>query len=194
MAAPLASATPARYPERWSKPSPVPTWWPRRCSQAIATSKDAFHPYVRANFPGLAPPCGGLPPGRHGGTSTWLNNPWASISRVSRSTLKIFGLPRRKSRRLSPAPCCRRCLPSATPTYSAALPPGRASRPAKSELFGWDPDSTYIQEPPFFQDLSRSPGSIQDIHGARPLAILGDVHHYRPHLPGRRHYRLQPGG
>jgi aconitate hydratase len=44
----------------------------------------------------------------------------------------------------------------------------------ESELFEWDPDSTYIQEPPFFLELSREPSAIQEIHGARILAMLGD--------------------
>jgi aconitate hydratase len=44
----------------------------------------------------------------------------------------------------------------------------------QSELFEWDPASTYIQEPPFFQDLRLKPGSIQEIHAARVLAMLGD--------------------
>ena len=41
-------------------------------------------------------------------------------------------------------------------------------------VYQWDTESTYIQEPPFFTDFSGKPGKIADIHGARPLAILGD--------------------
>jgi aconitate hydratase len=41
-------------------------------------------------------------------------------------------------------------------------------------LFPWDPDSTYIQEPPFFAGLQREVPDIQPIHGARALAVLGD--------------------
>jgi aconitate hydratase len=42
------------------------------------------------------------------------------------------------------------------------------------ELYDWDPDSTYIQEPPFFIDLTPEPPPVQDIEGARALAVLGD--------------------
>jgi aconitate hydratase len=42
------------------------------------------------------------------------------------------------------------------------------------DLYSWDPDSTYIQDPPFFENFSREPGPIRDIKGARPLAIFGD--------------------
>jgi aconitate hydratase len=44
----------------------------------------------------------------------------------------------------------------------------------EGELFNWDPDSTYIQEPPFFQDMSPEPQQVKDIHGARVLAMLDD--------------------
>src|SRR5690606_14648934 len=33
------------------------------------------------------------------------------------------------------------------------------------DLYEWDPDSTYIQEPPFFVDMSKEPGAIQEIQG-----------------------------
>jgi aconitate hydratase len=42
------------------------------------------------------------------------------------------------------------------------------------DLFDWDPESTYIQHPPFFQNLSPEPPPILNIYGARLLALLGD--------------------
>jgi len=42
------------------------------------------------------------------------------------------------------------------------------------ELFNWDAISTYIQEPPFFTDLSGAPGPIKSIKGARVLVMVGD--------------------
>jgi aconitate hydratase len=44
----------------------------------------------------------------------------------------------------------------------------------ESRLYSWDDDSTYLQEPPFFEKLSRQVPPLQDIHGARALAIFGD--------------------
>ncbi len=41
-------------------------------------------------------------------------------------------------------------------------------------LFDWDPNSTYIQEPPFFKDMTPEPAPVKDIHGARVLAMLDD--------------------
>ena len=43
-----------------------------------------------------------------------------------------------------------------------------------SLLYDWDPDSTYIQEPPFFAGLTAEPGEISPISGARVLVYLGD--------------------
>ena len=43
-----------------------------------------------------------------------------------------------------------------------------------SRLYNWDPDSTYIQEPPFFAGLTAEPGMIAPIVGARALVYLGD--------------------
>jgi aconitate hydratase A / 2-methylisocitrate dehydratase len=45
---------------------------------------------------------------------------------------------------------------------------------SQSDLYAWDPASTYIQEPPFFTELSRAVPNIAGIHGARVLALLGD--------------------
>ena len=42
------------------------------------------------------------------------------------------------------------------------------------EVYAWDENSTYIQEPPFFADFGMEPGHIHEILGARPLGIFGD--------------------
>jgi aconitate hydratase len=41
-------------------------------------------------------------------------------------------------------------------------------------LFDWDPESTYVREPPFFVDLPLQPTAPADVEGARVLALLGD--------------------
>jgi len=42
------------------------------------------------------------------------------------------------------------------------------------DRFAWEPDSTYVRQPPYFEDLPREPATVQEISGARVLAILGD--------------------
>jgi aconitate hydratase len=42
------------------------------------------------------------------------------------------------------------------------------------ELFAWDERSTYIRRPPYFDDMPAEPPPLQEIRGARVLAVLGD--------------------
>src|SRR5690606_28756580 len=42
------------------------------------------------------------------------------------------------------------------------------------ERFAWSDDSTYIRNPPFFENLTAEPAPPADILGARVLALLGD--------------------
>jgi aconitate hydratase len=42
------------------------------------------------------------------------------------------------------------------------------------DLYQWDAKSTYIKQPPFFENMPKTPPALADIHSARVLAILGD--------------------
>ncbi len=42
------------------------------------------------------------------------------------------------------------------------------------DLYAWDPASTYVRLPPYFDGLSLDPAAVADIHGARCLVSLGD--------------------
>jgi aconitate hydratase len=42
------------------------------------------------------------------------------------------------------------------------------------DLFAWDPDSTYVRLPPYFEGMQREPRTVEDIEGARVLVMLGD--------------------
>jgi aconitate hydratase len=42
------------------------------------------------------------------------------------------------------------------------------------ELFEWDPRSTYVRQPPFFDEMPREPEPVADVERARVLAVLGD--------------------
>jgi aconitate hydratase len=55
-------------------------------------------------------------------------------------------------------------------------------------VYKWDDRSTFIKEPPFFEGVTRTPGTVNDIVGARALAILGDsitTDHISPSSPIR---------
>jgi aconitate hydratase len=44
----------------------------------------------------------------------------------------------------------------------------------QSETYAWDDDSTYVQNPPYFQGMHQKPDAIGDIKGARILGLFGD--------------------
>ncbi|ORA83344.1 aconitate hydratase [Mycolicibacter kumamotonensis] len=50
----------------------------------------------------------------------------------------------------------------------------RALEVPEGDTFSWDPDSTYVRQPPYFDGMTREPAPITDITGARVLAKLGD--------------------
>jgi aconitate hydratase len=45
---------------------------------------------------------------------------------------------------------------------------------SSGDIYRWDPDSTYVRNPPYFEGMSKQPGAVSDINGARVLALLGD--------------------
>jgi aconitate hydratase len=44
----------------------------------------------------------------------------------------------------------------------------------EGDLFAWDPDSTYVRNPPYFDGMSPEPGTVADVRGARCLVMVGD--------------------
>jgi aconitate hydratase len=44
----------------------------------------------------------------------------------------------------------------------------------EGELFAWQPESTYVRHPPYFEGMAREPGTVGDIEDARCLVWLGD--------------------
>ncbi|MGZ8803220.1 MAG: aconitate hydratase, partial [Mycobacterium sp.] len=42
------------------------------------------------------------------------------------------------------------------------------------KTFDWDPNSTYVRKPPYFDGMPAEPNPVTDISGARVLALLGD--------------------
>jgi aconitate hydratase len=45
----------------------------------------------------------------------------------------------------------------------------------QQETYDWPANSTYVQNPPYFQGMAAEPGTISNIQGAKVLAILGDM-------------------
>ena len=45
----------------------------------------------------------------------------------------------------------------------------------EQQTYDWPPTSTYVQNPPYFQGMSKEPGMISNISNAKVLAVLGDM-------------------
>ncbi len=58
--------------------------------------------------------------------------------------------------------------------FAAQNPKWNEIPSSTGNVYAWDVKSTYIQEPPFFENFSLVPGAIAEITGARPLGIFGD--------------------
>ncbi len=50
----------------------------------------------------------------------------------------------------------------------------RAIKIPKGKLYAWQPNSTYVRNPPYFDGMTMQPRKIAGIQGARALALLGD--------------------
>ena len=44
----------------------------------------------------------------------------------------------------------------------------------EGEIYAWDADSTYVKNPPYFEDMTMQPAPVTNVAGARVLALLGD--------------------
>jgi aconitate hydratase len=93
------------------------------------------------------------------GKPVYLKDIWPSREEVGRVVAEAIGAEMFRARYEN--------VFEANPTWNA-LPV------TPSELFPWDADSTYVQEPPFLIDLAAEPGPIKPLRGARVLAALGD--------------------
>ena len=60
------------------------------------------------------------------------------------------------------------------------------------DLFAWEPESTYVKHPPYFENMPPQPGAIaRHSRGPRP-GRAGRQHHHRPHFAGRVDQEGQP--
>jgi aconitate hydratase A / 2-methylisocitrate dehydratase len=50
----------------------------------------------------------------------------------------------------------------------------KAMKVPAGDLYQWDPKSTYVKLPPYFDNMPKTPAALSDVQGARVLAVLGD--------------------
>lgn len=93
------------------------------------------------------------------GNEVFLKDIWASLDEV------------RDVMRTSMDPETYRRLYS---EFAEQNPLWNAIESSIGQIYEWDPDSTYIQEPPYFEDFGMDAGKFEDVRNARALAIFGD--------------------
>src|SRR5207302_1321204 len=73
---------------------------------------------------------------------------------------------------------CTTCIgnsgPLASDEVEAAVENWHRLSAPSCPIYEWDPASTYVQEPPFFENMTTTPAALTDIEGARALVIVGD--------------------
>ncbi len=99
------------------------------------------------------------PIGRANGQDVYLRDIWPSMSEIKEIMQKA----------LDPADF-RRLYSS----FADQNPLWNEIPSTAGQLYSWDVQSTYIQEPPFFENFGMSASKAADIENARPLAIFGD--------------------
>jgi aconitate hydratase len=93
------------------------------------------------------------------GKPVYLHDLWPSAEQVNeeiRKSLKVEMFTREYERIFEGDENWKRMSAPAGPTYE------------------WDPESTYVREPPFFEDIGPDPSALTDIVDARALVIVGD--------------------
>ncbi len=95
----------------------------------------------------------------HGGRDVYLKDIWPSLDEI------------RNAMRSALKPEIYRNLYR---DFAAQNPKWNEIPSSAGQVYEWDPKSTYIQQPPFFENFSLQPGRTTDILGARPLGIFGD--------------------
>ena len=90
------------------------------------------------------------------------------------SSSRTSGRPARRSRRSSTRPCARRCSAGDYADVFAGDDTWQNLPTPTGNTFEWDPDSTYVRKPPYFDGMPADPEPVTDIEGARVLAVLGD--------------------
>ena len=58
---------------------------------------------------------------------------------------------------------------------------------AGGRTYAWDQDSTYVQNPPYFEGLTMTPAPVDRHPGRGRLGHLRRQHHHRPHLARGQH-------
>ncbi len=193
MAARLASAIPGRCPSRSRKPSTTTIWSSPPSFPATAISKAASIRCPR-QLSGLAAARGRLCARGHDeaqpchraawrpdkdGAPVYLKDIWPLVRRDRRLHSRLYHAGHVQG-------AIRQCL------RRRCAVAGRRRLEDRADLRVGQ-GSTYVQNPPYFEDLTgEAPSPLTDIENARVLGLFLDFDHNGPHQPRRLHRQIRP--
>ena len=132
-----------------------------------------IHPEVKANY--LASPPLVVAYALAGRIDIDLvNEPLGVTPTGARCSCATSGRARSRSARRSPRRSAARCTRRPTPGCYDGDETWRSLESPAGDLYAWDPASTYVRLPPYFEGLPLEPAPVGDIEGARCLVSLGD--------------------
>ncbi len=167
---------------------------PARVLSGNRNFEGRIHPQVKMNYLGVAAARRRLRDRRHHEDRPH-QEPLGTARTASRSTCKRHlavdeGDPRSRSlTHVDLGACSRRRYADVFQGDER----GRPSRRPRGRTSRGTTSSTYVQNPPFFEGMTLTTGTPQNIKSARVLAMLGDSRDDGPHLAGRQHLGDQPG-
>ncbi len=156
-----------------SRPSTRAIWSPRRFCRATATLKAAFRPDVRANY--LATPPLVVAYALAGDMNIDLTTEPLGMGTNGPVYLKDIWPTNAEIADLVERTVTRAAFQKKYADVFKGDAKWQAVETTDSETYDWPASSTYIQNPPYFRGMSKTPGVISDINDARVLALLGDM-------------------
>ena len=91
-----------------------------------------------------------------------------------RSTCAISGRRRRRSTARSPATSIPGCSSTSYSSVFQGDEHWNSIEVPQGQIYRWEPASTYVRNPPYFDGMGMTPPAVADIRSARVLALLGD--------------------
>ncbi|MTD39586.1 aconitate hydratase AcnA [Erwinia sp. CPCC 100877] len=92
------------------------------------------------------------------GKPVWLKDIWPSTEEIARAVAQVS----------------TEMFSKEYAEVFEGTPEWQAIEVENADTYDWQPDSTYIRLTPFFEQMGTEPEPVEDIHGARLLAMLGD--------------------
>ena len=183
-----ASATPGRCPRRCRRRSTAASWW-WLGALGQPQLRGARAPAGARQLPDVAAAGGRLRArGPHGRRSRDASRSAPAATAQPVYLRDVWPTTREIAEVVERAASARACSARPTPTCSTATRCGARCRCRDGDRFAWEPASTYVRKPPYFDGMPReAPSQVDEIERRARARLARRQRHHRPHLAGRQH-------